>query len=152
MKTLQKVFWNNVNTVLSVWNYYSISWWTFWGAGNYISFIEAQTMCEKLPLYSCNASDPDIFMWGAEGINQILQLSQDMWALDKYTLCKRCYNIIASDSLRHGNQNLNRDSNFSSFRWHQRSMGNLFSLLNSSLMAAGKTFWVWKKQINFFLK
>jgi len=72
------VFWNNVNIVLTVGDYYPIPWWTFWWVGNYISFIEAQTMCKELSLCSRNASDPDIFVWDAEGINQILQPSQDM--------------------------------------------------------------------------
>lgn len=58
------------------------------GVGIYISFIEVQTMCKELSLCSCNASDPDIFVWDAEGINQILQPSQDMGVLDKYTLWK----------------------------------------------------------------
>lgn len=70
-------------------------------------------MCKEFSLCSHNASDPDIFVWHAEGINQILQLSQDMQMMNKYLLWQWWYNIIASDSLRHGNQNMN--SNFSSY-------------------------------------
>lgn len=32
------------------------------GVGIYISFIEVQTMCKELSLFSHNASDPDIFV------------------------------------------------------------------------------------------
>lgn len=74
-------------------------------------------------------------------------------------LWKWWYNIIDSDNLRHGNQNLSRNSksyfqmaSFTvlTFRWHLRSMGNLFLLMHFSLMAAGETFLVWKIKINFF--
>lgn len=54
-----------------------------------------------------------------------------MWALDKYTLWKWWYNIIASDSLRHGNQNLNRKSNFSSYFQMASKVHGKFVFINA---------------------
>lgn len=47
---------------------------------NCISFIKVQTMCKKSSLCSHDANDAYIFVGDAEGINQILKLSQDISA------------------------------------------------------------------------
>lgn len=70
---------------------------------------------------------------------------------DKYTLWKWWYNIIASDSLRHGNQILNRNSNFTSCFQMASKVHGKFVFINAFFTdGSRKNIFSLEKQINLF--